>query len=131
MNLNKYKNLLFKKIKVQITDWFESGSPQAILNEDVIRFLHSIKGTAGTLQLSGLQHIASNLLEAVEKDDGRMWTAEELRNFLYDLIELSYEYEHFQQIDEKNVRPREGDIPLIQLIDSNLRKKIRLAFACY
>ncbi|MBU8881041.1 diguanylate cyclase [Bacillus sp. FJAT-29790] len=126
MKLDKYKDLLFQKMKVQISDWFENGSQEKILNEEVYRFLHSINGTAGTLQLGGLQQIAEKLMDNVEGGSERKWTTRELRNFLSELVELSYEYEHFHQAEEKVDQPRVDNVPLIQLIDDDISMLILL-----
>ncbi|KAB2336496.1 diguanylate cyclase [Cytobacillus depressus] len=126
MNLKKYKDLLFQKIKNQLTEWFEQDKQEAILNSEVHRFLHSLKGTAGTLQLGGLQQIASSLLIKVENKQGEHWPMNELRDFLYDLIEFSYEYEHFHEVEEKIADTRKEHVPVIQLIDDDISMLILL-----
>ena len=43
---------------------------ETILTEEVYRFLHSIKGTSGTLQLDDLMQISSELLNLSWKHEG-------------------------------------------------------------
>ncbi|MFD2442984.1 diguanylate cyclase [Bacillus sp. CGMCC 1.16607] len=126
MSFEKYKNLLIKKIKDQISEWFESNSVQLIPNEEVHRFLHSIKGTSGTIQLGGLLQITSELLDKIETNEKNSWEKDELRDFLYHLIGVSYEYENFEEIESKPHQPREGNIPLIQVIDDDVSMLILL-----
>lgn len=125
MQFEKYKALLIQKIKTQMTQWFESNTSHLIDNEEVYRFLHSIKGTAGTIQLGGILQITTDLLEKIEEDD-KYWDKEELRDFLYHLLSVCYEYEHFQEIDIKPLNSREGNIPLIQVIDDDVSMLIVL-----
>ncbi|MCA1039240.1 diguanylate cyclase [Bacillus infantis] len=126
MKLDKYKTLLFQKIKNQMTLWFEQEAETPVNNEDVYRFLHSIKGTAGTLQLVGLHQVAGKLMDQVEKSSEKIWENRELRDFLYELMGLSYEYEHFQREEEKQSLPRDENMPLIQVIDDDVSMLILL-----
>ncbi|MCM3030270.1 diguanylate cyclase [Niallia sp. MER 6] len=119
MIFDKYKGILLKKMKDQLTSWFDNNEITLIENRDVYRFLHSIKGTSGTLELDMLYGIASELLAKVEnrKDS---WSIQELRDFLSGLMEISYEYEHFHEEIGKPPALREGDAPLIQIIDDDI-----------
>lgn len=125
MQLHKYERLLFQKIKRQISDWFAFGDDKVILKEDVYAFLHSIKGTAGTIDLGGLFQMASNLLDSLEKREYD-WNLRDLRDFLYDLMNLAYEYEHFQELDNKPKLERNDQVPLIQIIDTDISMLILL-----
>jgi CheY-like chemotaxis protein len=76
MNFNKYKNLLFQKIKDQISLWFESDHQPLIPNIEVYHFLHSIKGTSGTLQLGGLHQLSGILMDQIEESNEKQWKKE-------------------------------------------------------
>ncbi|MFS0634695.1 diguanylate cyclase [Mesobacillus foraminis] len=126
--MEKYKRLLFEKIKNQIADWFDSEVELMISNEEVYRFLHSIKGTSGTLDLRGLYQVSTRLLESIEDRGKSDWDKKTLRDFLYEIISLAYQYEHFN--DASAPLPR-GDsdtehVPLIQVIDDDLSMLILL-----
>lgn len=127
MAIEKYQVLLFEKIKRQITQWFdEDPELDPIENEEVYRFLHSIKGTSGTVQLWGLLHLSTRLLEQLELKEEQSWRKNDLKEFLFELIRLSYEYEHFNETEPKNEEPCCGDIPLIQIIDEDVSLLILL-----
>lgn len=126
MPFEKYKKLLMDKIKNQISTWFETNSTELITNDEVYRFLHSIKGTSGTIQLGGILQITSDLLDKIEHESEKNWEREELRDFLYHLIGVSYEYEHFLEGEKKPIKPREEDAPLIQIIDDDVSMLILL-----
>ncbi len=69
MDFVKYRKLLFKNIKFVLAKWFDSEEHKEISNEEVYRFLHSIKGTAGTLELNGLLQKSEQLLKMLDLDD--------------------------------------------------------------
>lgn len=127
MAIEKYQVLLFEKIKKQIAQWFDEGPElDSIENEEVYRFLHSVKGTSGTVQLWGLLHLSTRLLEQLESKEEQSWRKNDLRDFLYELIRLSYEYEHFNETEPKNEEPCCGELPLIQIIDEDVSLLILL-----
>jgi two-component system, cell cycle response regulator len=127
MTFEKYKILLIQKIKTQLTQWFDSRNDQLITNDEVYRFLHSIKGTAGTIQLGGILQITAELLEQLEQQNEKSWEKDELRDFLYHLLSVCYEYEHFQEIQLKPMQSSgEGKTPLIQIIDEDVSMLIVL-----
>ncbi|WP_257985445.1 diguanylate cyclase [Bacillus sp. V5-8f] len=124
MNLEKYKNHLFQNIKKQLSAWFDTDEAETVPAPELYRFLHSIKGTSGTLELRGLQQISENLLKDIDEDSQETWGKKSLRNFLYDLIELTYEYEHFEDKEPKS--KKNSNSPLIQLIDDDVSMLILL-----
>jgi two-component system, cell cycle response regulator len=126
MALEKYQNLLFEKIKNQLSQWFDGTIDDLVAYDEVYRFLHSIKGTSGTVQLGGVLIVASKLLEQLESIENRRWSKNELRDFLFDLIRLSYDYEHFKETFLEKDEPCCGSIPLIQIIDDDVSMLIVL-----
>ena len=120
MDLVKYRKLLFKNIKFILEKWFDSEEHKEISNHEVYRFLHSIKGTAGTLELNGLLQKSEQLLQMLDLDDEKLWDQMDLQNFLSDLIELTYECENFEELIEIEQVIHEGQAPLIQIIDDDV-----------
>ena len=119
MRSDKYKNHLYKTIIKQMEIWFmETDRPTA--GEDVYRFLHSLKGTAGTIGLPGLMQAAENLLNAAEEHRESAWRQSELKPFLFEIIELTYEYELSLETEELAKPLRQTEIPLIQIIDNDI-----------
>lgn len=126
MDLNKYKKLLFQKIKSQISFWFETKDLLYIENSEVYRFLHSIHGSSGTMQLGGLHQLSGRLMNLIEAKSHKKWEREELRTFLDDLISLSYEYENFVEDEKNKERRQDENVPLIQIIDDDVSMLIVL-----
>ncbi|MBA9028964.1 GGDEF domain-containing response regulator [Peribacillus huizhouensis] len=126
MNLEKYKNHLIQNTKKVLTNWFEPKENEGIPQRDVYRFLHSIKGTAGTIQLGGLMQVSDRLLLDLDENSHKVWELDELRNFLFDLMELTYEYENFKHITIKTSTIRPSNAPLIQIIDDDVSMLILL-----
>lgn len=120
MALEEYQNLLFEKVKKQMTDWFNLEDQQSVEYDEVYRFLHSIVGTAGTVQLGGLFLVASKLMVQLETYEKQHWNKNELRDLLFELVSLSYEYEHFKDTELKREEPNLGNIPLVQIIDDDV-----------
>ena len=127
MNMNKYKLLLFNKIKDQLSTWFEKEPQKPASREELFLFLHSIKGTAGTIELGGLFTLVTNLMNDIERNDSKLkWEKQELRDFRYELMDLSYQYEHFETVDVSHPIKRAEGIPLIQVIDDDISMLILL-----
>lgn len=119
MDLQKYINHLFQSIKNKLSEWLSLEEGETILAGDIYRFLHSIKGTSGTLQLDKLMKLSEELLNQVDQD-GEDWDIKELKPFLFPLIELTYQYENFEEslIDDEPVF--HTNAPLIQVIDDDV-----------
>ena len=126
VNLEKYKNTLYGNIKRQLSGWLELDETTTVTTEEVYRFLHSIKGTGGTLQLCGLMLITENLLDNLDEESDEVWKQEDLKNLLFDLIEHTYEYEHFAEMEIKEKPARDSKAPLIQIIDDDISMLILL-----
>ncbi|MHC0036870.1 response regulator [Pseudoneobacillus sp. C159] len=127
MQFDQYKNLLIEKIRKQLSDWFDNRLEEQVPREELYRFLHSIKGTAGTIQLGGILQITAELLDRLDQNSDPYWSKSDLRDFLYHLLRVSYEYEHYKEESGKTSKlPREGKVPLIQIIDEDVSMLILL-----
>lgn len=127
MNMDKYKLLLFKKVKDQLSIWFEKEPNKPATKDELFLFLHSIKGTAGTIDLGGLFTLVTNLMNEIERNDTKLeWEKHDLRDFLYELMDLSYQYEHFETVDVSKPITRDEGTPLIQVIDDDISMLILL-----
>ncbi|MBS4174287.1 diguanylate cyclase [Bacillus sp. FJAT-49736] len=120
MDLSKYRKVFFKKIKEQFVQWFEDGEETSIPNTEVYRFIHSIKGTSGTLQLGGILQVSGVLLEQMKDRNKEEWERRELREFLSELMELTFSYDHYEEIEVGKKHFRRENIPLIQIIDDDI-----------
>ncbi|WP_409299871.1 diguanylate cyclase [Peribacillus sp. SCS-155] len=126
MDLTKYKDHLFRNMKIQLSKWFDQQGNELVPEQDIYRFLHSIKGTAGTLQLAGLLQISENLIRYIDENSEKAWDKTSLRNFLFDLIGMTYEYEHFEEAAPKSNKLKGIQVPLIQIIDDDISMLILL-----
>jgi two-component system, cell cycle response regulator len=117
---------LFEKIKKQLSLWFDADPDELVEHVEVYRFLHSIKGTSGTVQLGGLLLISSKLLAELEAVEESPWRKTDLREFLYGLVSLSYEYEHFKETDINKEETCCGNVPFVQIIDEDVSMLILL-----
>ncbi|RDW21870.1 diguanylate cyclase [Oceanobacillus arenosus] len=119
MDLQKYKNHLLQTIKDNLSKWLILEEGGKVANAEIYRFLHSIKGTSGTLQIEKLLEISENLLEKVDEDNDSMWDVIELKRFLSPLIEFTYEYENFNELTIPDEPIPQSNAPLIQIIDDD------------
>lgn len=120
MDLQKYRNHLFQTIKNKLEAWLHSDEAGKIQGEEIYRFLHSIKGTSGTLQLDGLMILAKDLLDQLVEDDHKEWAQFELKTFLFPLIQFVYEYENFNELVVHDTPNSNDKVPLIQIIDDDV-----------
>ncbi|PZX08258.1 diguanylate cyclase (GGDEF)-like protein [Psychrobacillus insolitus] len=125
MDLQKYKNILFQNTKNKLTEWL-SLNGETILTEEVYRFLHSIKGTSGTLQLDELMQISSELLSKLENEEIEKWRGIDLNAFLHPLVKLIYNYENSSNLVNLNGTVLNSSAPLIQIIDDDVSMLILL-----
>ncbi|MGX1192353.1 GGDEF domain-containing response regulator [Metabacillus sp. SLBN-84] len=118
--MKKYKQRLLKKIREQIDRWY--GYQHAVEQDEVIRFLHSLAGTAPTIGMEQVGKAAAAQLLLTEKRKRDTWRLSELQNLLFPLISACYEAE--MDIEEGTVPNREKRISsgdeLILLIDDDI-----------
>lgn len=84
--MNKYVQMLRKQALTQLEQWRQAQGP--ISEAALYRFLHSMKGTAGTIGLQEWTEAAQRLLEHVEEEGTRSWNAEDTMRFLQPLASL-------------------------------------------
>ncbi|MEH7381963.1 diguanylate cyclase [Bacillus sp. JJ1533] len=119
MELLKYKTHLLININEKLSEWFDSIESKQVSNEEVYRFIHSIKGTSGTLQMDHLMSLAENLLNKIDPQNDNVWKREELNRFLLPLIEFTYEYDNQEELTHLKSETTHHDAPLIQIIDDD------------
>ncbi|KIL42013.1 hypothetical protein SD70_03945 [Gordoniibacillus kamchatkensis] len=125
--MNKYQSALFSSMKQQMSEWFDGL--RAADSEDVERFLHSLKGTAGTIGLSRIADIASQLYDrcAHIQRDSAAFSQEELREFLYPLTRAAYDEQLLDADDGVPAMPslhpasayEPGEEPLLLVLDDD------------
>ena len=72
--MDKYQQLFIQKIKSTLLHWEERNY---ILNQELYRLLHSIRGTASTIGLAEFTIIAEELLEHLDEESTKTWEKEQ------------------------------------------------------
>ncbi|RNB71196.1 hypothetical protein EDM52_16065 [Brevibacillus invocatus] len=78
--MKKYRDTLIHNIHKQLEAWFDQTGP--IPHEELYRFLHSLKGTAGTIGLQDLADVAQVLLDQLESLPPKDWKSTECQQFI-------------------------------------------------
>ncbi|WP_053365370.1 diguanylate cyclase [Bacillus sp. FJAT-27245] len=115
MGMEKFEKMLLDKIKNQLSDWFDVQGANMPSDAELFRFLHSIKGTAGSVGFIAFTELAENLMVQLDEDGSRQWKQNDLKNFMHGLISLTYEYENDSRI--KNI---DANLPVIQIISEDI-----------
>ncbi|WP_043931427.1 diguanylate cyclase [Bacillus sp. EB01] len=123
MDTKKYAKLIFEKVKNQVVDWFDVREVNLPDDDELFRFLHSIKGTAGTVGLTSLADMADTMLEDVKEGGKKQWKREQLRDFLFNLISYVYEQEN---ISDKKGNSIGESLPIIQIISEDISEIVLL-----
>ncbi|MBW7476691.1 response regulator [Paenibacillus oenotherae] len=122
--MDKFQRLFYTKMRDSYDRFTSSNEP--ITQRDIYQFVHSIKGTAGTIGLPEWSTIAENLLADIREEDTKTWTSEEAARLLSIFVQLIPTQEAPQPKTEHPPLPverkeeSETDKPLILLVDDDL-----------
>ncbi|RXT06276.1 response regulator [Ammoniphilus sp. CFH 90114] len=116
--MNKYQS---KFIANKIEDINQILNNDAVEETELYRFLHTVKGTAGTIGLSEWSEVAEKLESKVNKDSTETWDKSKTKNLLLPFIILSTTYDSFKKEDflddsHQLARNQEG---LVLIIDDD------------
>ncbi len=129
--MSKYQQLLFKRTNETLTRW---SKEKKVLGKDIYRFLHSIKGTAASIELPEWSEVANSLLENMDEDDSSYWEIEDVTTLLSAIIDLSNEQQNdilcpslekediFDGEKDKLVLLIEDDISMLTVLKSALEE---------
>lgn len=81
--MNKYQALFLNNLENQLKEWYKRTD--SVRYDELYHFLHSIKGTSGTIDLQELMDIAEGMLHQIELNPSQTWTADEVHRILEDL----------------------------------------------
>lgn len=85
MTTRKYQELVEQRTRQTLETWAE----QSVIEEkDIYRFLHNLKGTAGTVGLDKVEEHAASTILYFSDDSQRSWNEAEWGEYLYPLLEL-------------------------------------------
>lgn len=82
--MEKYQQMIYKRIYDMFQKWDEL---EAIFEQEMYRFLHTVKGTAGSIGLKELSDIASEKLQSLEETSEKQWRKDEWKGYLSPIIE--------------------------------------------
>ncbi|ASA22813.1 GGDEF domain-containing response regulator [Paenibacillus donghaensis] len=83
MSTQKYKDLVEQRTKQTLQEWTEQPH---ITEKEIYRFLHNLKGTAGTVGMKEVEELAETTLPYFSDDSIRTWRVEEWGEYLYPFI---------------------------------------------
>ncbi|MFC4601114.1 diguanylate cyclase [Cohnella hongkongensis] len=119
--MQKYQDALLSNIRRQLEIWFESDS--AIPRVEAERFLHSVKGTSGTIGLTRLYGVSGELMERIQHaSPEEFWEPEKLRTFMIELIAACYEIQQQEAVYPTSFFDKQGetgDQPLVLILDDD------------
>lgn len=130
--MNKYQSLFLNNLEKQLAEWHKRTD--AVPYEEFYRFLHSIKGTSGTIELHDLMKIAASSLQQLERDSSTICSSEEVHRHLQELRqymncahhELSISHES-PSLTDKNGEAQpsililDDDVPLLMILKEELQ----------
>ncbi|MFJ8262346.1 diguanylate cyclase [Rummeliibacillus sp. NPDC094406] len=136
MGNEQYQQMMYKRIFDNLENWDKQDS---IPEKDIYFFLHSLKGTAGSIGLDELSMIASDKIEKLKENSDKKWSKVEWKSYLFPFIDGINFYQkniNIQEIEEvvlksQNSIPSEqefiliidNDIEFISYIKNILEKK--------
>lgn len=84
MDIGKYQNMIYKRMN----DTFQKWEGLDFIHEhDIYSFLHSLKGTAGSIGLNELSTVASEKIETLTENSDKQWSKDTWKNYLSPIIE--------------------------------------------
>ncbi|MNO21685.1 Response regulator PleD [compost metagenome] len=85
MTTRKYKELVEQRTRQTLHKW---TLQEFVSEKEIYRFLHNLKGTAGTVGLIKVEKLADSTLLYFSEDIHRSWTEAEWGDYIYPLLEL-------------------------------------------
>ncbi|MCD8511328.1 MAG: response regulator [Bacillus sp. (in: Bacteria)] len=82
--MEKYQKIFFDRLVSTLSDWKKADF---ITNEDLYQFLHTIKGTAGSIGLEQLSATSEKLMDVLKNIDEKQWQYNDWLLFLGPMME--------------------------------------------
>ncbi|QKS72902.1 diguanylate cyclase [Paenalkalicoccus suaedae] len=113
--MDKYRNMLRKRIHSILSTWQQQ---QTVTGEELYRFYHNIKGTAGTIGMHDVQHIAERELEVYVNQKEEAFSREDWQPIMNDL--LFFFEDAVEKEDESTKEDFSEDLPLVLIVDDDI-----------
>lgn len=107
METAKYHRMVYTRICENLQKWDNSDF---VREDELYSFLHTLKGTAGSIGLHELTSIAREKLELLNEGSNKQWTQSEWKKFLAPFIESV----HFYQENDLMVHHMEHPATIIK-----------------
>jgi two-component system, cell cycle response regulator len=134
MTTQKYKDMVEERTKQTLREWSELSE---VNEKDIYRFLHNLKGTAGTVGLQEVEQFAEATLPYFMESSLKSWTSLEWGDYLYPLIPLfdqdsSASLGSVKQLDKKghdvslphnDILLIDDDVELVAYLKESLEKQ--------
>lgn len=97
---DKYQQMMYEKMQQQFQEWDKKSF---IIERDLYRFLHALKGTAGSIGMMDLSAIAAEKLDVIEAESTQPWDVESWHDFLAPIVEVVgfFETNYMPQVAEE------------------------------
>ena len=120
--MEKYYQIFFERTYETLQKWYNLDF---VIEQDMYNFLHSLKGTAGSIGLMELSMIASEKLELLTENSDKQWEKNKWKKYLSSVIEAISFYQ--TNADLPNIEDNElyqteylDDQDLILVIDNDM-----------
>jgi two-component system cell cycle response regulator len=121
MEMNKYKELIKQRVRDTFTQW---SSKDRIDEREIYRFLHNLKGTAGTLGMNDLCQEAESKLLLFSEHSNRTYSHQdwyEQLQSLFSLVDMSSSAERSAEPESENaVSAPNQEVSRILIIDDDV-----------
>ncbi|UOF92038.1 diguanylate cyclase [Fodinisporobacter ferrooxydans] len=119
--MEKYQQLFMKRLQSTIQRWVQQ---QHVTNQDLYRFVHTVKGTAASIGLPHVSELAEESVRNLNEADDRIWEYQDW----YMIVDPILQTLDFQQSLLLNNRPLKNkqpptareDSPLILVVDDDI-----------
>lgn len=85
MRKKSYQQMLQERVEKTFSTWREQG---IILEDELYRFIHTLKGTSGTIGMKAVADFCSSQLEILSEDNQTKIPVDSLENFMNRILEL-------------------------------------------
>ena len=116
--MKKYQQIFLKKMDTTFQRW---KGQLFVTEKELYRFLHSLKGTAGSIGLEELSNIAAVKLKQLNEDEDKHWSNEEWQLFMSELIKNSSVGEQEEQLVERGKEKKPGS-EVVLFIESDIER---------
>jgi two-component system cell cycle response regulator len=121
--MKKYQKMMYERLQKTVFDWKKR---EYVYEYELFRFFHSIKGTAGTIDMRALSQEAGKVLLLVDEKSEKKWKEQEWGPFL-ERLQTLFPHSHSEERSLSTLASNsdallsgQEEIPFILLIDNDV-----------